>query len=245
MIRSIAVDDEPNALGVIMEFVRRLPDLDLVQTFTDPMKAQAWIGSARAPLELAFLDIQMSRLNGLSLAQHLPPSTRIILTTAYPDFALQGYELGVIDYLLKPFSFERFERAVQKARSFFPKTTGTADANATGRLLPGTDDFIFVRMDYKTLKVKLSEIRYIEGSGNYVTLHTQKKKVMVLQNLKEFEEYLLPYQFIRIHKSYIVSWQHIDTIERGWVGIGPDQVPVGDSYKETFNRFLNENYRQF
>lgn len=214
MIRSIAVDDEANALGVVAEFVRRIEDVELVQSFTDPNKVMPYVTGSKAPVDLVFLDIQMSRLNGLCLAQQLPLSARIILTTAYPDYALQGYELGVIDYLLKPFSFERFERAIHKARSFFPTDASHSGAENTQRLLPGLDDFIFVRTDYKTIKVKLSEILYIEGSGNYVTLHTVKKKIMVLQNLKQFEEHLLPYQFIRIHKSFIVSLEHIETIKK-------------------------------
>ena len=116
MIHAIAVDDEMNALGIIKEFSQRIADLDLVQTFTDPTKALQFTTSSQKPIDLVFLDIQMSRLNGLTLAQHLPENCRIILSTAYPDYALQGYEMNVVDYLLKPFSFERFERAVQKVR---------------------------------------------------------------------------------------------------------------------------------
>jgi len=187
----------------------------------------------------------MSRLNGLTLAGHLPPQSRIVLTTAYPDFALQGYELDVIDYLLKPFSFERFERAIQKARNILRQASPESSGQPAKRLVPGSDDFIFVRTDYKTLKVRLADILYIEGSGNYVTLHTLKGKILVLQNLKNFEEQLLPYQFIRTHKSFIVSLKHIDVIEKGWVRIGDQEIPIGDSMRESFNRFLKENYPQF
>jgi len=245
MINSIAIDDEANAIGIITEYVKRVPDLELIHSFTDPTKALPYIRQSKPAIDLVFLDIQMTRLNGLSLAQHLPEYTRIILTTAYPDFALQGYELDVIDYLLKPFSFERFERAIQKARSILHTVTPDIVSNTTKRLSPLNDDFIFVRTDYKTLRVKISDILYIEGSGNYVSLHTLKGKVMVLQNLKKFEEQLQPYEFFRVHKSYIIALGHIDSIEKNWVKIAKNDIPIGESYKDAFSSFLNEHYRQF
>jgi two-component system, LytTR family, response regulator len=127
-----------------------------------------------------------------------------------------------------------------------PKAGGTQrEPNDFKKLSPGLDDFIFVRTDYKTLKLKISEIAYMEGSGHYVTLHLIKGKVMVLQNLKKFEEQLLPYQFVRIHKSFIVSLSHINSIEKGWVQIGDKEIPIGDSYREEFQQFLSRNYKQF
>ncbi|MBO9631490.1 MAG: response regulator transcription factor [Chitinophagaceae bacterium] len=245
MINSIAIDDETNALGVIKEFAKKIPDLELLHSFTDPTKALQYLRQSKPKIHLVFLDIQMTRMNGLELAQHLPEDTRIILTTAYPDFALQGYELDVIDYLLKPFSFARFERAIQKARSMLQAAAPGAAVNDIQRLSPHSDDFIFVRTDYKTIRVKISDIQYIEGSGNYVSLHTLKGKLMVLQNLKKFEDQLQPYAFFRIHKSFIISLAHIDSIEKGWVQIAGKDIPIGESYKESFSNFLNEHYRQF
>jgi DNA-binding LytR/AlgR family response regulator len=244
MISAIAVDDEMNALGIIKEFSQRIADIDLVQTFTDPTKALQFAATSKKRIDLVFLDIQMSRLNGLTLASHLPESCRIILTTAYPDYALQGYELDVVDYLLKPFSFDRFERAIQKVRLL---QSAAPDALQEGqkKINPTGDDFIFVRTDYKTIKFKISDITYIEGSGNYVTLHTLKGKTLVLQNLKKFEEQLMPYQFIRVHKSYIVSLSHIESIEKGWILIDQLEIPIGESYREPFQQFLNRNYKQF
>jgi two-component system, LytTR family, response regulator len=244
MIYAIAVDDEMNALGIIQEFSQRLTDLELIQTFTDPTKALQFATASKKTIDLVFLDIQMSRLNGLTLAEHLPDNCRIILTTAYPDYALQGYEMDVVDYLLKPFSFERFERAVQKVR-LLKSTVSDVVPEAQKKIKPTGDDFIFVRTDYKTIKVKIADIAYIEGSGNYVTLHTIKGKIMVLQNLKKFEEQLMPYQFIRVHKSYIVSLSHIESIEKGWILIDKQEIPIGESYREPFQQFLNRNYKQF
>jgi len=245
MITAIAVDDEMNALGIIKEFSQRIVDLDLIQTFTDPTKALQFATATKKKIDLVFLDIQMSRLNGLTLAEHLPANSRIILTTAYPDYALQGYEMDVVDYLLKPFSFERFERAVQKVRLLQSTTTSDNVYKEQEKIKPAGDDFIFVRTDYKTIKVKISDITYIEGSGNYVTLHTVKGKILVLQNLKKFEEQLMPYQFIRVHKSFIVSLNHIESIEKGWILIDKQEIPIGESYREPFQQFLNKNYKQF
>lgn len=244
MIKAIAIDDEKNALGIIKEFCSRITDIQLCETFSDPVNGLSYL-SQHTDIELLFLDIQMTRLNGLMLAQKiLNQNTRIIFTTAYPDYALQGYELDILDYLLKPFSFERFERSVQKARSILNKPSISKELNQK-RLTPASDDFIFVKTDYKTIRVILSEIQYIEGSGNYVKLHTGKTKILVLQNMKIFEEQLLPYQFIRIHKSFIVSLKHIDSIDKNYVRIGGDELPIGESYKDSFKDFMNFNYKQF
>lgn len=243
MINAIAVDDELNALGIIEEFSKKIPYLNLIKTFTDPTKALQYTGDKSNKIDLIFLDIQMSRLNGLTLAEHLPEETRIILTTAYPDYALQGYEMDVIDYLLKPFSFDRFKRAVHKM-SLLKDRQGNAEDGGQ-KLIPTGDDFIFVRTDYKTLKVKIADILYIEGSGNYVTLHTPKGKILILQNLKKFENQLKPYQFMRVHRSFIISFNHIESIEKGWILISGSEIPIGDSYRESFQEFLNQNYKQF
>lgn len=245
MINAIAVDDETNALGIIKEFSQRIPGLELKDTFTDPTKVIQYIKNSKVPIDLAFLDIQMNRLNGLVLAESLPPSCLKILTTAYPDYALQGYEMDVVDYLLKPFSFERFERAIQKATILQDTRTQNPAAHHIDKIKPSNVDFIFVRTDYKTMRVMINDICYIEGSGNYVTLHTTKGKIMVLQNLKKFEEQLSPYQFVRVHKSFIISLNHIDSIEKGWIRISNQEIPIGESFRESFLQFLNNNYHQF
>ena len=245
MIKAIAIDDEKNALGIIKEFCGCITDIQLVEVFTDPLKALQFI-SKHPNIEILFLDIQMKKLDGLVLAQNLPDSkTKIILTTAYPDYALHGYEMDVVDYLLKPFSFERFERAIKKARSILNKEPVSETGKGKSRLSPNNEDFIFIRTDYKTIKVNLADIRYIEGTGNYVTLHTFKSKIMTLQNMKTFEEQLLPYQFIRIHKSYIVSFSHIETIEKNLIKMLDKEIPIGESYKNAFEDFLNVNFKKF
>lgn len=243
MIQAIAVDDELNALGIIEEFSKKIPYLHLIKIFTDPTKALQFAADKTNKIDLIFLDIQMSHLNGLTLAEHLPEETRIILTTAYPDYALQGYEMDVVDYLLKPFSLERFQRAVHKVLVL--QAHDDNQESISEKLKPSGDDFIFVRTDYKTLKVMINDILYIEGSGNYVTLHTRKGKILVLQNLKKFEEQLKPYQFMRVHRSFIISFQHIESIEKSWILINNVEVPIGDSYRDGFQKFLTQHYKQF
>lgn len=244
MINAIAVDDETNALGIIEEFCQLIPGIRLIKCFTDPTKVLPYINESTNAIDLAFLDIQMSRLNGLILAEYLPKDCKIILTTAYPDYALQGYEMDVVDYLLKPFSFERFKRAIEKV--FVLQNLSQQHTQVkTNRMKPAGDDFIFVKSDYKTIRVGLLDITFIEGSGNYVTLHTKKGKIMALQNLKKFEEQLASYQFVRVHRSFIVSLYHIDTIEKGWILIDDHEVPIGESYRDQFQQFLADNYKQF
>ena len=245
MIRAIAIDDEINALGIIREFSSRIADLNLVDSFTDPLKALSFL-EENDDIDLVFLDIQMARLNGLMVASRLPEGVQAILTTAYPDYALQGYELSVADYLLKPFSFSRFEKAVRKVAStqkIAPSVTSSpASAAGSGKAL---EDIILVKTDYKTIKLRVSDIKYIEGARNYVTLHTSQGKVLTLQNMKNFEEQLQPYGFVRIHKSFIVAFSHVDAFEKNQLWIGDRAIPVGESYRDSFQQFINQRYRQF
>lgn len=242
MIQAIAIDDEENALGIIKTYAEKIAFFKLVAQFTDPLEGLKYL-MENPSIDLVFLDIQMNRLNGLDLAKSIQPQTKIVLTTAYPDFALQGFELDVTDYLLKPFSFERFERSIQKVRALIqPKTVGKT---GLPKMKADPQDFIFVRTDYKTQKLRIMDITHIEGSGNYVTIYTGKTKYLVLQNMKTFEEQLMPYQFVRIHKSYIISVAHVDTIEKSSVKIGQEEIPLSESYKEAFHQFIDIHYKQF
>lgn len=242
MIKAIAIDDEENALGIIKTYGAKMANYQLEAIFTDPIEGLKYMVE-HSGIDLVFLDIQMNRLNGLDLAKSINKQTKIVLTTAYPDFALQGFELDVADYLLKPFSYERFERAIQKVRALLQSPE--QEKLAQPKMLADQQDFIFVRTDYKTQKLRIMDITHIEGSGNYVTIHTGKTKYLVLQNMKNFEEQLMPYQFIRIHKSYIISLAHVDTIEKSSVKIGQEEIPLSESYKEAFQQFLDRHYRQF
>jgi len=240
LIHAIAIDDEVNALGIINTYSKSISDLKLHNIFTDPLKGLDYI-LQNTQINCVFLDIQMNKLNGLELAKKINPTLKIVFTTAYPDYALQGYELDVADYLLKPFSFERFNRSIHKVTALL---NGKNNLQIP-KLKLDFQDVIFVRADYKTQKIRIMDILYIEGSGNYVTIHTTKIKYLVLQNLKSFEEQLTPYQFIRVHKSFIISLIHLDSIEKSHVKIGDQEIPLSESYKETFNQFLDLNFKQF
>jgi len=243
MIHAIAIDDEKNALGIINEYAKRTEDLVLAGSFTDPLAALTWL-TGHPEIGLVFLDIEMSKLNGLSLARQLRPGLKVALTTAHPEYALEGYELDILDYLLKPFTLQRFQRTIQKYRNHYPNEHPGATSRPVRLLSPSSDDFLFVRSEYKVIKVRLDELHVVEGAGNYVALHIGKTKLLTLQNMKAFEELLTPFRFIRVHKSYIVSLNHIDAIENNSVIVGHRAIPIGESYREGFQRFLTENAQQ-
>lgn len=240
MIHAIAIDDEENALGIIQEYSLSINDFKLHNTFVDPIKGLEFL-QQNNEINCVFLDIQMNKLNGLELAKKINKSLKIIFTTAYPDFAVQGYELDVADYLLKPFALNRFKRSIEKVRVLIQSES----TKKFTKLIPDIQDIIFVRTDNKTQKIRIMDISYIEGSGNYVTIHVGKSKFLVLKNLKSFEEQLMPYQFIRIHKSFIISLTHLDSIEKSSVKIGEVNIPISESYKDGFHQFLDSNFTQF
>jgi len=244
MITAIAIDDEKNALGIIIEYAKKIEGLLIVETFTDPGKALAYIENNPA-VDLVFLDIQMGHINGLSIAKQLPKHIKLVLTTAHAEYAVEGYELDILDYLLKPFTLERFERSLQKFRLYAKPSDQKQLASPVNSLTPTRDDFIFVKTDYKLMKIRLDELKIIEGAGNYIALHLEKSKILTLQNMKVFEEYLMPYKFIRIHKSFIISLKHIDSIENNTVVMGDKIIPIGESYRENLQKYLASFSRQF
>ena len=239
MIKAIAVDDEINALGVIQQFCSKIADIELTASFTNPLLVYSYCKN-NPDTEMVFLDIQMSQMNGLKLAESLSElNIKIILTTAYPNYALEGFELDAIDYLLKPISFERFERSLNKYRNSNHLLTSTVKKQADS--LEKKETSIFVRTNYRNIKIDLSEIHYIEGSRNYVKIHTLKKTIMSLLNMKNIEEMLRPHQFIRVHKSYIVPFHLIEMTGKDFLKIGKTKIPIGESYKESFTAFMKEN----
>ena len=239
MIKAIAVDDEINALGIIQQFCSKIADIELTASFTNPLLVYPYCIS-NPDTELVFLDIQMSQLNGLKLAESLSKlNVKIILTTAYPNYALEGYDLDAIDYLLKPIAFDRFERAINKCRTSSYHLTSISKKQDDS--LEKKEACIFVRTNYKNIKVGLAEIHYIEGSRNYVKIHTSKKTIMSLMNMKNIEEMLRLHQFVRVHKSYIVPFHLIEMIGKDFLKVGKTKIPIGESYKESFTAFLKEN----
>lgn len=243
IIKAIAIDDEINALGILREFCQRIPEVKLIKTFTDPIKALQFCNE-NTDFNLIFLDIQMKELDGLTLASALScKDKKIIISTAYQDYAIQGFELNVADYLLKPYSFQRFEIAIEKIKSYFSIYLSTIETNRT--LLPTSviDGSIFIKSENKTLRVNVSDIQFIEGLRNYVKIHTCKKIIISLQNLKFLESQLKPYHFIRIHKSYIISTKYIDSIEKDFLRIGQHEIPIGNSFRDTFFEYIRKIFK--
>lgn len=241
MIRAIAIDDEPNALGIIREYARDVSDLSLQETFTDPLRAEAFL-QENTETDLVFLDIQMARLNGIELLRRMQPrQAQIVVTTAYPDYALQGFDLDVADYLLKPFGPERFRHALEKVRQKALAANTSTEANACPH--QRGPEFIFVRSDYRILKVRVDDILYLEGTGNYVSIHTAGGRILSLQNMRSLEKELGGWGFYRIHKSYIVSVRHIDSIARKSVVVAGQELPVGDAHREAFIDDMTRQYR--
>jgi two-component system, LytTR family, response regulator len=243
MLRAVAIDDEANALGVIREYSSRTELVNLVNEFKDPVKGLSYIIDD-STINLVFLDIRMAKLNGIELIQKLPPTIKVVFTTAYSDYAQISFDLDAADYLLKPFSYERFERALKKVMLLLPIETVDNQAGSMTKLAPSTDDIILVKTGHKMIKLRLSEILYMQGTGNYITIHTLQTKVLVLNTMRKMEELLSPYQFIRIHKSYIISFQHIDSIDKGFVIINNVEIPISETYKESLDQFLDENAKQ-
>ena len=241
-MRCLIVDDEPLAHTILSDYVRKVPFLTLVGATTSPIDALTQI--QRGEVDLIFLDIQMPELTGIQFLNLLRrgvsgQACRVILTTAYSEYALDGYEHDVIDYLLKPISFERFYRAVQK---LLPATAQSAPGTNSSETVPQQSspepgkDFIFVKTEYRLQRVGLGEILYVEGLKDYVSLYTPDERILALQTMKTMEEKLPASQFVRVHKSYIVALNRIESVERNRIYIGKAVIPIGDTYRDAFYR---------
>jgi DNA-binding LytR/AlgR family response regulator len=234
----LIVEDEPLARSLLEDYVRKVPYLSLEAACADPLEALDYL--RKNTVDLLFLDIQMPEVTGISLLKALQKKPLVILTTAYSQYALEGYALDVVDYLLKPITFERFLQAVEKARQ--------RKENVPEVIAPKPDEagqpFVFVKDGTKLVKVLLSEILYIEGLKDYVTIHTRQQKIVSLQRLKAMEEQLPSDQFIRVHHSYIVALRAIDVIHKGEIQIGAAFIPISDSYRKAFKDFIDRHQIQ-
>lgn len=229
-IKCIAIDDEPLALEKISGFINRLPQLKLEATFESCTSAASYI--LEHPSYLIFLDIQMKDMTGIQLLETLPVKPAVILTTAHSEFALKGYELNVVDYLLKPYSFERFAQAVFKAVR--PDKIAKEDDSAA---------YIFVKSDYRIVKVLLDDIFFIEGMRDYWCLVTRKGKILTSLTYSELEGLLPEKSFVRTHRSFIVNLSHIESIERHRIKIQGNLIPISDSFRENFYNHLKTGGR--
>ncbi|WP_295666692.1 LytTR family DNA-binding domain-containing protein [uncultured Mucilaginibacter sp.] len=241
MIRCIIVDDEPLALHVLEDYISKIPFLHLVKATTNPIEALTLVQEKEA--DLVFLDVQMPELTGIQFLKIANGKAKVILTTAYPQYALEGYELDVIDYLLKPIAFDRFFKAVQKAQAILQpaavKPVALAESTPQKPQQEFLSDFIFVKTEHKIQKVYLNDILFIEGLKDYISIFTPAERIITLQNMKKMEDALPTKYFMRIHKSYIVSINKIDSIERSRIFIGDKIIPVGDTYRDEFFKIID------
>ncbi len=220
-IKCIIVEDEPLAAERLKTYVGKVPFLSLVQVFDNGMDALLFLKSNS--VDLVFLDINLGEMSGIRMLETSTISAQVILTTAYHEYALKGYELNVTDYLLKPYTFERFLQAAEKAQTHYGKAESTSEKS-----------YIFVKTEYRLEKVSLKDILYIEGMRDYRRIHTIDKKIMTLQTFKDFELEIPSDIICRVHKSYMVSLERIDSIEKDEIRIGDKFIPVSETYKKDF-----------
>jgi len=241
MIRCLVIDDEPPALAILADYIGQVPFLTLVGTTTDPIQGLTWVQQGRA--DLVFLDIQMPRLTGLQFLKLAGHRARVVLTTAYPEYALEGYENDVVDYLLKPIAFERFLKAAHKVLAllppFVPAETAPAPAPAAPAPMPAAGH-LFVKGDTKNkyLRISYADILYVEGLNNYVLLHLPHERIATYQTLKELAEALPQPPFMRVHKSYIVSLDHVRLLDGNTLYVQDKLIPVSDTYREALYRLV-------
>lgn len=230
------MEDEPLARNLLSEYVGKVAHLELVEASSNPLRALEVLRNQ--PVDLMFLDIHMPEITGITLLKTLQKKPFVILTTAYSEYALESYDLDVVDYLLKPVTFDRFLKAVDKVnqRIQAPRTDL--------QLADQGNPFVFIKDGTKLVKINLDEILFVQGLKDYVTIVTKTQKVVSLQRLKALEMQLPPNKFIRIHHSFIVAVKAIDTIHKGEVQIGTHLIPISDSYRKSFKDFIEKNQMQ-
>ncbi len=234
MIRCLAIDDEPLALELLEDNIKQVPFLQLAGKCSSALDALKFL--QQEAVDLIFLDIQMPGLTGLQFIQSLPQKPMIILITAYEKFALQGFELDVVDYLVKPVSLDRFIKACNKASELYKLKTNQGNSKEP---IP---DYFFVNVDYSLLKVEFNDVQWIEGLKDYVkiNLKSSSKPVITRMSMKSLEDQLPSSKFIRIHKSFIVSIASIHSIRKNSLFIGQAELPVGDNYKDALTQLINK-----
>ena len=242
-LKCIAVDDEPLALDIIEDYVSKVPFLELVKRTENAIEALQLVQAGG--IDLVFLDIQMPELTGIQFLKIANNKASYILTTAYSQYALESYDLNVSDYLLKPIAFDRFYKAVEKVHNQTKSVEPVAVAQPVPVSAPfsasnhSVQDFIFVKTEHKIQKIQLDDILYIEGLKDYISIFTKAERVITLQNMKKMEETLPKGQFVRVHKSYIISLDKIESIERSRISINGKVIPIGDTYRDEFFKHID------
>lgn len=237
MILSCAIiDDEPLAADLLASYVRKTPELHLVGTYESPLTAMKVL--RENPVNLLFLDIQMPELSGLEFAKILPRETKVIFTTAFDRYAIEGYKVNAVDYLLKPISYDTFIKSVNKAVELF--------VAENRQKVMAQDRFLYIKSEYKLMQIMLDDIMYVEGVKDYIKIYLTKgrKPIMSLMNMKKIDDYLPRPQFMRVHRSYIVNMRHVGMIDRGRMVVSETFIPVSDSYKEVVQEYIDSHTLQ-
>ena len=235
-LRTIAIDDEPLALRLITDYIEKTHFLELVGQFDNPLDAVDYLSSG--PVDLIFVDIQMPDLTGIEFARSLEGPHKVIFTTAFEKYALEGFKLNAIDYLLKPFSYEEFLKAAQKARKQSELEAGALST------IEANNQFLFLKSEYKIRRINFNDIQYVEGLKDYVKVFIagEEKPILSLNSMKSLEQKLPEEKFMRVHRSFIVNLDKVDTIERSRIIFGKTYIPVSDQYKDKFQKYLDKNF---
>jgi len=228
MLKAIAIDDEPPALDIVGTYCERLENVELVKTFTGTGKALAYL--EKFPVDLIFLDINMPAMSGLEFYKKIPSPAMVIFTTSYSEYAVESYNLNAIDYLLKPYTFSRFQQAIEKAFKAYQYQHQTDQQQ----------QYIMLRVDYGLVRTTLADILFIEGLDNYLKIHLHEQAPLVVRmTMKMLQDKLSEKEFIRVHRSYIVSMRKIDSVKNKVVHIGREEIPLGSSYEKQFLAVYN------
>lgn len=226
MIRCIVIEDEPLALKQMVSYIEKTPFLELKASFDNAFDAISFL--AENEVDIMFVDINLPDLSGMDFVKTLSNSPRVVFTTAYREYAVEGFRVDALDYLVKPISYNDFLKAANKANLAIKKLD---------------DEFLLVKSEYKIIRINFTDIQYIEGMREYVRIHLENAKpVMTLMSMKNIEQKLPASRFMRIHRSYIVNLEKITTIERNRIVFNKEYIPVGDQYKVVFQRFIDKNF---
>lgn len=236
ILKCAIIDDEPLAAELLASYAKKAPELNLVGTYDSAITAMKELRDN--PVDLLFLDIQMPELSGLEFANLLPKNTKIIFTTAFDRYAIEGYKVNAADYLLKPISYDTFLVAVSKVAELFKDNERMKSMNSDG--------FIYIKSEYKLIRIDYDDILYVEGVKDYIKLYftAGKKPVMSLMNMKKMEDYLPKPQFLRVHRSFIVNMAKVEMIDRGRIVIGESFIPISESYKEIVQDYIDNHTLQ-
>jgi len=237
MIRTIAIDDEPLAMQLVNSYISKTPFLELVASFDNPLDAMEFLDENS--VDLIFLDIQMPDLTGIEFTRILENRPKIVFTTAYEKYALEGFKLEAVDYLLKPFGYDEFLKAARKAEKLI-----RLEKAENKEEIEANNEFLFLKSEYKIRRINFNEIKYIEGLKDYVKVYLQNepKPILSLNSLKSLEAKLPESKFMRVHRSFIVNLEKIDTIERSRIVFDKTYIPVSDQYKDKFLEYLDKNF---